>query len=204
MQYELFYLVGQHQEPNLETIQTGVSAMLVAEGAKLLEPELTEKRKLSYEIKHQNKGTYVTRRFELEDIDFWADEKNGEKEFGISAINNKLNLTNDVLRFLIVKTEDLPELGAKERRKAQELKTQRPETGRPQQRSDKREAPRQFVKPTRTTPAPAAVAPKPVVATPKVEKVEVIKETEKKEIAKEMIKETPKDIDKQLDELLNI
>ncbi len=203
MQYELFYLVGQNQEPNLETIRAGVSTMLVAEGAKLLEPELTEKRKLSYEIKHQNKGTYVTRRFELEDIDFWADEKNGEKEFGISAINNKLNLTSDVLRFLIVKTEDLPELGAKERRKAQELKTQRPEAIRPQ-RSEKRETPRQFVKPTRTTPAPVAVAPKPVVATPKVEKVEVVKELEKKEIAKEIMKETPKDIDKQLDELLNI
>jgi ribosomal protein S6 len=203
MQYELFYLVGQHQEPNLEAIQASVSAMLVAEGAKLLEPELTEKRKLSYEIKHQNKGTYVTRRFELEDIDFWADEKNGEKEFGISAINNKLNLTSDVLRFLIVKTDDLPELGSKERRKAQEMKTQRPETARPQQRPERRETPRQFSKPTPTVSKAVVDPVKPAVAE-KVTAEKIVKETESKEIAKGITKETTKDIDKQLDELLNI
>ncbi|NTV41371.1 MAG: 30S ribosomal protein S6 [Candidatus Moranbacteria bacterium] len=198
MQYELFYLVGERQEATLDAIREGVSAMLVSEGAKLLEPELTEKRKLSYEIKHQNKGTYVTRRFELEEIDFWADEKNSEKEFGIAAMTNKLNLNNDVLRFLIVKTEDLPELGAKERRKAQEMKTQRPETIRPQ-RPERRETPRQFTK-----PAPAPVATTPVASKEVSEqpKQEVVAE---KEIVKEVVtKETTKDIDKQLDELLNI
>ncbi len=196
MQYELFYLVGQRQEATLDAIREGVSTMLVAEGAKLLEPELTEKRKLSYEIKHQNKGTYVTRRFELEDIDFWADEKNGEKEFGVQAMTNKLNLNNDVLRFLIVKTQDLPELGAKERRKAQEMKTQRPETARPQ-RPERKEAPRPFIKPTPTVSAPVTAkkveqTPKAAVEVPKVEKKPVV------------TKEAAQDIDKQLDDLLNI
>ena len=187
MQYELFYLVGERQESTLDTIREGVSAMLVSEGAKLIDPELTEKRKLAYEIKHQNKGTYITRRFELEDIDFWADEKNSEKEFGIQAMTNKLNLNNDVLRFLIVKTDDLPDLGAKDRRKAQEMKTQRPEPMRPQ-RPEKREAPKQFVK-----PAPVAA---PVV--------EPKKAVEPKEATKVEKKEVEKDIDKQLDDLLNI
>ena len=174
--------------------------MLVSEGAKLLDPELTEKRKLAYEIKHQNKGTYITRRFELEDIDFWADEKNSEREFGVQAMTNKLNLNKDVLRFLIVKTQDLPELGAKERRKAQEMKTQRPETGRPQ-RVERKDAPRQFSRPTQAAPTPAAPkkavveAPAKEVAAPKVEK---------KETAKVTKKETTQDIDKQLDDLLNI
>ncbi len=198
MQYELFYLVGQRQEATLDAIREGVSTMLVAEGAKLLEPELTEKRKLSYEIKHQDKGTYVTRRFELEDIDFWADEKNGEKEFGIQAMTNKLNLNNDVLRFLIVKTEDLPELGAKERRKAQEMKTQRPETARPQ-RPERKEAPRPFIKPTPTVSAP--VAPKKVEQTPKAEAAVEAPKVEKKPV---VTKEAAQDIDKQLDDLLNI
>ncbi len=195
MQYELFYLVGERQEATLDAIREGVSAMLVLEGAKLNDPELTEKRKLAYEIKHQNKGTYVTRRFELEDIDFWADEKNGEKEFGIQAMNNKLNLNNDVLRFLIVKTDDLPDLGAKDRRKAQEMKTQRPEPTRPQ-RIEKREAPRPFVKPAPTvaTPATAPAAPKKVEEAPKAEVV----------LEKAEQKATTQDIDKQLDELLNI
>ncbi|MEI7621729.1 MAG: 30S ribosomal protein S6 [Candidatus Moraniibacteriota bacterium] len=214
MQYELFYLVGQRQEGTLDEIRKSVNEMLTAEGAKLLEPELTEKRKLAYEIKHQNKGTYVTRRFELEDIDFWADEKNGEREFGIAAINNKLNLTNDVLRFLIVKTDDLPDLGAKDRRKAQEMKTQRPETGRPQQRTERRDTPRPYVKPIARVATPAPVVAKvaeikEVVAEIKPAiKPTTAEETQAtavaKEVAKEIKKETSKDIDKQLDELLNI
>ncbi|MEI8343726.1 MAG: 30S ribosomal protein S6 [Candidatus Moraniibacteriota bacterium] len=199
MQYELFYLVGERQEATLDAIREEVGAMLTSEGAKLLDPELTEKRKLAYEIKHQNKGTYITRRFELEDIDFWADEKNSEKEFGIESITKKLNLMKNVLRFLIVKTDDIPELGAKERRKAQEMKTQRPETSRPQ-RPERKDAPRQFTKPTPTVSAPIA-SKKVVEASVK----EVVKPTiEKKEITKIAKKETTQDIDKQLDDLLNI
>ncbi|EKE25623.1 MAG: hypothetical protein ACD_5C00094G0002 [uncultured bacterium] len=132
MQYELFYLVGERQEANLEAIKEGVNAILAAESATMVGEELSEKRKLAYEIKHQNKGTYITRRFELPEIDFWADEANSEKEFGIQAITNKLNLNNDVLRFMIVKTQDLPDLGAKDRRKAQEMSTTRPQGQRPQ------------------------------------------------------------------------
>ncbi len=199
MQYELFYLVGERQEATLDAIREEVGAMLTSEGAKLLDPELTEKRKLAYEIKHQNKGTYITRRFELEDIDFWADEKNSEKEFGIESITKKLNLMKNVLRFLIVKTDDIPELGAKERRKAQEMKTQRPETSRPQ-RPERKDAPRQFTKPTPTVSAP--IAPKKVV---EASVKEVVTPTiEKKEVTKIAKKETTQDIDKQLDDLLNI
>ena len=176
MQYELFYLVGERQEANLDAIKEGVYSILAQEQATLLDPEVIEKRKLAYEIKHQHKGTYITRRFELPEIDFWADEKNGEKEFGIEAITKKLNLNNDVLRFLIVKTDDLPDLGAKDRRKAQEIGAQRQAPqGRPE-RNQRPMAPREA--------RPAAPAPK---------KVEQTKEAK-----------PGKDIDSQLDELLNI
>jgi ribosomal protein S6 len=187
MQYELFYLVGERQEANLDAIRESVSEMLKQEGATLVDPELTEKRKLAYEIKHQSKGVYVTRRFEMPEVDYWADEKNSEKEFGIESINNKLNLNNDVLRHLIVKTDDLPDLGAKDRRKAQEMRTEKPQQrpvqngGRPQtQRPERKEFARPQIKKVETKPA--------AVEAPKVE-------------AK---KEETKDIDKQLDELLNI
>lgn len=203
MQYELFYLVGERQEATLDEIRVQVGEMLASEGAKLLEPELTEKRKLAYEIKHQRKGTYVTRRFELEEVDYWADEKNSEKEFGIESITKKLNLAKNVLRFLIVKTDDLPDLGAKERRKAQEMKNQRPETARPQ-RPERRDASRHFGKPVpaaapSTAPKGTVAAPKEETAAPKIEE----KETAAK-IVKETKKENVKDIDKQLDDLLNI
>jgi len=136
MQYELFYLVGERQEATLDKIKEGVSTILVSGKAKLLEPELSEKRKLAYEIKHQSKGIYITRRFELPGVDD-LDESLDEKEFGIEAITKKLNLFSDVLRFMIVKTEDLPDLGAKERRKAQEISSQKQVSARPQQRPEK-------------------------------------------------------------------
>ena len=184
MQYELFYLVGERQEANLPTIKEGVNAILALENATMVGEELSEKRKLAYEIKHQKKGTYITRRFELPEIDFWADETNSEKEFGIQAITNKLNLNTDVLRFLIVKTEDLPDLGAKDRRKAQEMNSQKQTAGRPQPRtSDRRDnSPRPMSRPMQR-PVVQAAAPVKKVESPK---------------------EESKNIDKQLDELLNI
>jgi len=91
MQYELFYLVGERQEAKLDEIKKGVGEILALENATLVGEEVIEKRKLAYEIKHQNKGTYVTRRFELPEVDYWADQANSEKEFGIEAITKKLN-----------------------------------------------------------------------------------------------------------------
>jgi ribosomal protein S6 len=174
MQYELFYLVGENQEANLGTIKENVNAMLVLHQAKLIDPELSEKRKLSYEIKHQKRGTYITRRFELPEIDERAEIK-GEAEPSVEAITKKLNLTNDVLRFLIVKTEDLPELGAKEKRKAQEMGAQAQASQRPQRSAERQ-------KPTYQQPR-RQEQPRPVQSQPK---------------------EEAKDIDKQLDKLLDI
>jgi ribosomal protein S6 len=170
MQYELFYLVGERQEATLDAIKEGVNAILVSGKAKLLDPELLEKRKLAYEIKHQRKGIYVTHRFELPEFD----ELEGEKEFGIEAITKKLNLNNNVLRFLIVKTENLPDLGAKERRKAQEMSAPKQFT----QKGERRDQQRPAAAPQRKQ--------QPISA-------------ERKEDRKEV-----KDIDKQLDKLLDI
>jgi len=190
MQYELFYLIGERQEASLPAIKEGVNAILALEKATMVGEELSEKRKLAYEIKHQNKGTYITRRFELPEIDFWADEANGEKEFGIQAITNKLNLNVDVLRFLIVKTQDLPDLGAKDRRKAKEAANN---TGRPAQRPQQRtERPgNNNSRPTMQRPTQRPTATTPAAPAAPVKKVETSKEESK-------------NIDKQLDELLNI
>lgn len=173
MQYELFYLVGERQEANLNAIKEGVDTILVSGKASLLNPELLEKRKLAYEIKHQRKGTYITRRFDLPSSDELNETKD-EKEFGIEAITKKLNLNNDVLRFLIVKTEDLPDLGAKERRKAQEMSAPKQFAQKGERRAEQRPQAAPQRKPQ----------PRPI---------------EKKEDQKEV-----KDIDKQLDKLLDI
>ncbi|HPN54912.1 MAG TPA: 30S ribosomal protein S6 [Candidatus Moranbacteria bacterium] len=169
MQYELFYLVGERQEANLEAIKENVKSLLVSHQAKLLEPELSEKRKLSYEIKHQRKGVYVTRRFELPEAD-------DQKESPLREITKKLNLSNEVLRFMIVKTDDLPELDSKEKRKAREMAAQTQSSQRTPRSAEKQPAYRQPRKQEQPKPAQA---PQPT-------------------------KEETKDIDKQLDKLLDI
>jgi len=176
MQYELFYLIGERQEANLDAIKKNVNSILVSGKATLLEPELSEKRKLTYAIKHQTKGVYITRRFELPGADE-IDESIDKKEFGIEAITKKLNLSNDVLRFMIVKTEDLPDLGAKERRKTQEMNAQKQVSARPQQRPEKQS--HQSSQQIKKRPQPKPIQP-------------------------EVTKEAAKDIDEQLDKLLNI
>jgi ribosomal protein S6 len=171
MQYELFYLVGERQESELEAIKKEVNGILVSHKAILIEPELLEKRKLSYEIKHQKRGTYVTRRFELPE----KDETENIKESHIEEITKKLNLFSSVLRFLIVKTDDLPELGSKEKRKAQEMAVQSQAPQRSQRPAEKQAA----------------------SARPK--KAEPIKPEQPK-----ADKEPVKNIDEQLDKLLDI
>lgn len=173
MQYELFYLVGERQEANLEAIKENVKSILVSHQAKLLEPELSEKRKLSYEIKHQKKGVYVTRRFELPEVD----EVSDKKESFIEEMTKKLNLTNEVLRFMIVKTDDLPELDSKEKRKAREMAAQNQSSQRTQRSAEKQPAYRQ---PKRQEPPKQKQDHQPIT------------------------KEETKDIDKQLDKLLDI
>lgn len=185
MKYELFYLVGEKNESQLDAIRAEVVEILKAENATLAEEEAVEKRKLAYEIKHQSRGTYITRRFDLPEIDFWADEANAEKEFGIKAIINKLNLHSQILRAMIVKTSDLPEPGTKEARKAREMKEQKEQRGNIQkERPARAEKPNAFKKIERKAPV------KPT----ETKKVEETKEVNKEESA----------IDKKLEEILNI
>lgn len=182
MQYELFYLVGERQEANLDAIKKNVEEILTTEKAKLLDPEVIEKRKLSYEIKHQKRGTYVTRRFELPEI-----EDQDEKESVVEKITRKLNLTGDVLRFIIMKTDELPDLGAIERRRAQEMGQGKTPAQKPQRQ--KPQAQPEAKKEEKPQAAPI----------PKAETKEPAGDASQKDASKEA-----KDIDKQLDKLLDI
>lgn len=104
MQYEICYLIGATKEASLEAIKTQVETIIKAEGGVFLEKEVIEKRKLAYQIKHESHGFYLARRFDLE-----------EKE-KLQEINKKLNLYPEVLRFILSRAEDLPELKTKEER----------------------------------------------------------------------------------------
>lgn len=171
MQYELFYLVGASKEAESEKIKNEVKEIVEKSGGKFLEKETIEKRKLSYSIRHENHGIYIARRFELED--------NAE----ISRISQKLNLNNKILRFILSKAQDLPELKSKEERIAENTQKEKTAVSRQNLQKEKEET----------------------SAKKEEKKIEKIETAEVKEEKKEdeKIKEN-EDIDKKLEEILNI
>lgn len=159
MQYELFYLVGISKDAELDKIKEEVKDLISSEGAKFEEKQVTEKRKLAYQVDHENYGFYVAQRFEL------------EEPGKLQTINKKLNLYAKILRFLVTKTDDLPELTSRK------------------ERQEKNQSERAEIKEIKTD-----------------KKEETKKTSEKKEEKEEKItaKEDKEDIDKRLEEILNI
>jgi len=170
MQYELFYLVGSSKEGELDTIRKEVSEIVTTEGGVFEEKQTEEKRKLSYEVKHESHGIYTAQRFELEDLS------------KIQEINRRLNLFTNVLRFIITRADELPELLSKDERKAKAASINENQ----QKSAEKKVA-------------------NDNSSTDKVKEVKKIKETKevkKDKSSEESLKE--EDIDKKLEEILNI
>lgn len=115
IEYELFYLVGESKEAELPRIKEEVEAIITAEGGTFLAPATEEKRKLAYEVKNEIRGTYIARRFTLADRDEIEETGEVSEIHPQSRINRALTLSKDVLRFIIIRAEDLPELKAIER-----------------------------------------------------------------------------------------
>lgn len=117
-EYELFYLVGESKEPMLDTVRTEVEAICREEGAEFLAPETQDKRKLAYEVEGETRGIYITRRFTLPDkselsaVEFEAEMAKGD---AITRLNRKFSLSKNVLRVLILRADNLPELRPIER-----------------------------------------------------------------------------------------
>lgn len=112
-EYEIFYLVGETKDAELPRIKTDVEALLVGEGATFLDGETMDKRKLAYLIKKEVRGTYIARRFTVpQEEEALASElaKREDTLDFIARVTKKLNLSKDVLRFLILRADDLPAL----------------------------------------------------------------------------------------------
>jgi len=156
MRYEIIYLVGGSQEANLEEIKKTVEKVITDFSGVWEEKEWTESKKLAYKIKKDNQGTYVARRFGL------------EEKTNIVEMKKQLSLLPEVLRFMISKTDDLPE-------------------NYPGEIVEKKDAEKQ----------PAKIGE---------EEKEPKKETPKEELVSEEkdVKMKEEDIDKKLEEILNI
>lgn len=109
-EYELFYLVGESKEHDLERIKREVEAIVTRETGSFLEGEKLEKRKLAYPVHKEIRGTYIARRFTLPDRDAREEEIAAGAENPVSRVTHLLNLYRDVLRFIIVRAEELPPL----------------------------------------------------------------------------------------------
>lgn len=105
MAYELFYLIAEAKESEFSKIKESVEKIVESEGGEWLEPEIIEKRKMAYKIKNQFRGIYIARRFE-----FVEKDTEEYKSDTIQNISKQIKLNPDILRFVIVKADDLPEL----------------------------------------------------------------------------------------------
>lgn len=112
LEYELLYLVGESKDAELSRIREDVEKLIVSFDGTFLAPQTEEKRKLAYLVKKESRGTYIARRFTLPDKDERDAEGKEVLVHPLTEINRALQLSKDVLRFLIVSADGLPELKA--------------------------------------------------------------------------------------------
>ncbi len=117
LEYELFYLVGEKKEAELPQIRETVEKLVTDFGGVLLPIVTEEARKLAYEIKGEVRGTYIARRFTLPDRD--EIERGADEVHPLVSIERGLMLSKDVLRFLVLRADELPELKVIEREERQ-------------------------------------------------------------------------------------
>jgi ribosomal protein S6 len=156
-EYELFYLVGETKEAELPKIKAAVEALVTGEGATFLDGETTDKRKLAYSIKKEIRGTYIARRFTVPQEEEALASELAKKQDGIdfiARVTKKLSLSKDVLRFLLLRADELPPLAQIDRTE----KSKPAASGRRDGRESRGHEGRDY----RRSAAPRAVEPKPV------------------------------------------
>jgi ribosomal protein S6 len=179
MLYEIFYLVGASKESELENIKNELEKIITENGGVFQEKETFEKRRMSYEVKHETHGIYVARRFDLE---------NGES---IKEIIKKINLNPSILRFIMSRADELPELKSKEERMQEGSQKENVRETREKKESLK----------TVKKKEEKIIEEK---QEEKTKEEEPVKSDEKKPENKEEEKDLEKDLDKKLEEILNI
>lgn len=107
-QYEIAVLFDPGLEIDLEKATSKIEKIITAGGGKITNTDNWGKRKLAYPVKKQEFAIYV----------FYTAELPGES---IAKINDTLNITDEVIRFLITR----PDL--KKMAKAEALKTEKAE-----------------------------------------------------------------------------
>jgi len=109
-EYELTVLVHPDRESELEKALTTVRELVTTNGGKVVKEDNWGKKKLAYRIAKQDFAVYV-----LMDVELPAAAP--------LKISNALNISDDVIRYLLVKVD------ARERAKLEAAKKNQPEEG---------------------------------------------------------------------------
>jgi len=182
MRYEIFYVIGGSKEADLERIKREITDLITRLGGKFEEKEMIFRRALAYPIQHEKYGTFVAQRYEQEDTD------------KMKEINEKLNLYPDILRYIMSKTDELPEISVtQDRMKAGRADSSR-DGSRP--RTASRMETQKERKPEKT------IAPQESETHKEAESATVGETEEAPKTAERKISD--EDIDKKLEEILNI
>ena len=106
--YELLYIVSSnYTSSEVKPIVTKIASLIKEQKGEITKDTDLGKLKLAYPIKHQSHGYYQLYEFNL------------PKE-NLQKLNNALSLTNEILRFLIVKKKIKTEKEIKEEKALQE------------------------------------------------------------------------------------
>jgi len=109
-QYEIAVLYHPDLEVDLSKAEEKVTKIITSNGGKVVNTDNWGKRKLAYTIKKQEHAVYV----------FYTVEMPGE---AVSKIEGTLNITDEVIRYLITKP-DLKAIAKAEALKAEKAKKQ--------------------------------------------------------------------------------
>lgn len=107
-QYEIAVLYHPDLEVDLSKAEEKVTKIIASNGGKIVKTDNWGKRKLAYIIKKQDYGIYV----------FYVVEIPGE---GVKKVESTLNITDEVIRYLIVRP-DLKKMAKAEVEKAEKAK----------------------------------------------------------------------------------
>lgn len=109
-QYEIAVLYHPDLEVDLSKAEEKVNKIITSNGGKVVSTDNWGKRKLAYPIKKQEHAVYV----------FYTVEMPGE---GVKKVESILNITDEVVRYLIVRP-DLKAIAKAEAAKAEKAKKQ--------------------------------------------------------------------------------
>ena len=106
-EYELTVLVHPDLEANLDTVLDKVRALVTDNGGEIIKEDNWGKKKLAYSIRREEFAVYVY--FEVK----WPAE-------ALLKISNGLNITDEVLRYLLVKADEKARQALAEQRQRDE------------------------------------------------------------------------------------